>query len=125
MRPYQIVAAERILQRIETSTNYKKTGTIAAGGYVWHTTGSGKTLTSFKAATLLSNLPSIEKVPVRRGPERPRPPDPAGVQPLPEGRGEHQHQTRTCAQLEDRRRGSLSPRSRSSPGSSARNYVDD
>ena len=62
MRPYQIVAAERILQRIETSTNYKKLGTIAAGGYVWHTTGSGKTLTSFKAAQLASKLPSVDKV---------------------------------------------------------------
>ena len=62
MRPYQIVAAERILQRIETSTNYKQTGTIAAGGYIWHTTGSGKTLTSFKAARLASALPSVAKV---------------------------------------------------------------
>jgi type I restriction enzyme R subunit len=62
MRPYQIVAAEQILRRIETSTNYKKLGTLAAGGYVWHTTGSGKTLTSFKAAQLASNLPYIEKV---------------------------------------------------------------
>jgi hypothetical protein len=49
MRPYQIVAAERILQRIATSTNHKQLGTLAAGGYIWHTTGSGKTLTSFKA----------------------------------------------------------------------------
>ncbi len=48
MRPYQIVATERILQRIEISTNYKQLGTIAAGGYVWHTTGSGKTLTSLQ-----------------------------------------------------------------------------
>ncbi len=45
MRPYQIVATERILQKIEISTNYKQLGTVAAGGYVWHTTGSGKTLT--------------------------------------------------------------------------------
>lgn len=50
MRPYQIVATERILNRIETSNNYKKMGTIQAGGYIWHTTGSGKTLTSFKTA---------------------------------------------------------------------------
>ncbi len=62
MRPYQIVAAERILQRIETSTNCKKLGSIGAGGYVWHTTGSGKTLTSFKAAQLASKLPSVDKV---------------------------------------------------------------
>jgi len=62
MRPYQIVAAERILQRIETSTNYKQLGSLAAGGYVWHTTGSGKTLTSFKAAQLASALPSVAKV---------------------------------------------------------------
>jgi type I restriction enzyme R subunit len=62
MRPYQIVAAERILQRIETSTNQRQLGTRAAGGYVWHTTGSGKTLTSFKAAQLASRLPHIDKV---------------------------------------------------------------
>ena len=62
MRPYQIVAAERILQRIETSTTYKKFGSLAAGGYIWHTTGSGKTLTSFKAAQLASRLPFVEKV---------------------------------------------------------------
>ena len=62
MRPYQIVAAERILQRIATSTNYKQLGTTAAGGYIWHTTGSGKTLTSFKAAQLARDLPHIDKV---------------------------------------------------------------
>lgn len=62
MRPYQIVGTERILSKIKVSTNYKKLGTIAAGGYVWHTTGSGKTLTSFKAAQLASKLPSVEKV---------------------------------------------------------------
>ena len=62
MRPYQIVATERILQRIEISTNYKKLGTIAAGGYVWHTTGSGKTLTSFKAAQLATRMADVEKV---------------------------------------------------------------
>lgn len=62
MRPYQIVGTERILQKIEISTNYKQLGTIAAGGYVWHTTGSGKTLTSFKAAQLASKLPSVGKV---------------------------------------------------------------
>lgn len=62
MRPYQIVATERILNRIQVSTNYKKMGTIEAGGYIWHTTGSGKTLTSFKAAQLASNLEYIDKV---------------------------------------------------------------
>ncbi|AJT42909.1 type I restriction endonuclease subunit R [Psychromicrobium lacuslunae] len=62
MRPYQIVATERILQKIDISTNYKTLGTVAAGGYVWHTTGSGKTLTSFKAAQLASKLPSVDKV---------------------------------------------------------------
>ena len=62
MRPYQIVATERILQQIDISTNYKRLGTAAAGGYVWHTTGSGKTLTSFKAAQLASKLPSVDKV---------------------------------------------------------------
>ena len=62
MRPYQIVATERILNRIEVSTNYKKMGTIEAGGYIWHTTGSGKTLTSFKTAQLATNLEYIEKV---------------------------------------------------------------
>ncbi|GAA4357582.1 type I restriction endonuclease subunit R [Microbacterium rhizosphaerae] len=62
MRPYQIVAAERILNRIEISGNYKQLGTLKAGGYVWHTTGSGKTLTSFKAAQLASRMPSVEKV---------------------------------------------------------------
>ncbi|TDD66358.1 type I restriction endonuclease subunit R [Jiangella aurantiaca] len=62
MRPYQIVAAERILNRIEISTNYRQLGTLKAGGYVWHTTGSGKTLTSFKAAQLASRMPSVDKV---------------------------------------------------------------
>ena len=62
MRPYQIVATERILNRIEVSTNYKKLGTTEAGGYIWHTTGSGKTLTSFKTAQLVSKLINIEKV---------------------------------------------------------------
>ena len=62
MRPYQIVGTERILQKIDISTTYKQLGSIAAGGYVWHTTGSGKTLTSFKAAQLASKLPSVNKV---------------------------------------------------------------
>jgi len=62
MRPYQIVATERILKRIEISTNYKKLGTVEAGGFIWHTTGSGKTLTSFKTAQLATCLPTVEKV---------------------------------------------------------------
>lgn len=62
MRPYQIAATERILNRIEVAHNYKKMGTVEAGGYVWHTTGSGKTLTSFKAAQLATKLPYVEKV---------------------------------------------------------------
>lgn len=62
MRPYQIVATERIIKKIEISTNYKKTGSVEAGGYVWHTTGSGKTLTSFKTAQLASRLPFVDKV---------------------------------------------------------------
>jgi len=62
MRPYQIVAAERILLRIATSTNHRLLGQIEAGGYIWHTTGSGKTLTSFKAAQLARDLPYIDKV---------------------------------------------------------------
>jgi type I restriction enzyme R subunit len=62
MRPYQIAATERILNRIEIATNYKKYGSLEAGGYIWHTTGSGKTLTSFKTAQLASNLPYVDKV---------------------------------------------------------------
>ena len=62
MRPYQIVATERMLQKIEISTNYRRLGTVGAGGYVWHTTGSGKTLTSFKTAQLASKMPSVDKV---------------------------------------------------------------
>ena len=62
MRPYQITATERILNRIAIANNYKKYGTIEGGGYIWHTTGSGKTLTSFKTARLASQLPYIDKV---------------------------------------------------------------
>lgn len=62
MRPYQIAAAERILNRIERSVLNKQLGTIDAGGYVWHTTGSGKTLTSFKTAQLASEMESVDKV---------------------------------------------------------------
>lgn len=62
MRPYQIIATELILRRINSSTNYKQLGTIKAGGYVWHTTGSGKTLTSFKTAQLATRMDSVDKV---------------------------------------------------------------
>lgn len=62
MRPYQIIATERILNRIEIANNYKKYGTVEGGGYIWHTTGSGKTLTSFKTARLASQLSYIDKV---------------------------------------------------------------
>ena len=62
MRPYQIVATERILNKIKISTNYKTYGKIDGGGYIWHTTGSGKTLTSFKTALLATNIPEIDKV---------------------------------------------------------------
>lgn len=62
MRPYQIVATERIINRIEIAHNYKKYGSVAGGGFIWHTTGSGKTLTSFKSARLASKLEYIDKV---------------------------------------------------------------
>jgi len=62
MRPYQIVATERILTRINVAHNYKTYGTVKGGGYIWHTTGSGKTLTSFKTAQIASKLPYIDKV---------------------------------------------------------------
>ena len=62
MRPYQIVATEKILNRINIAYNNKFYGSIKAGGYIWHTTGSGKTLTSFKTSQLASKLPFIDKV---------------------------------------------------------------
>ena len=62
MRPYQIAATESILQQIRISTNYRKYGTVEGGGYVWHTTGSGKTLTSFKTARLASHMEDVDKV---------------------------------------------------------------
>ena len=60
MRPYQIAATERILQKINVANNYKLYGKTDGGGYIWHTTGSGKTLTSFKTAQLASRLPYID-----------------------------------------------------------------
>lgn len=62
MRPYQIAATERILNRLQTAHNYKKYGTVQGGGYIWHTTGSGKTLTSFKTAQLATQLDYVDKV---------------------------------------------------------------
>ncbi len=62
MRPYQIVATERILNKIEIAKNTRTLGTVTAGGYIWHTTGSGKTLTSFKTAQLASRLDGVSKV---------------------------------------------------------------
>ncbi|HJE38507.1 MAG TPA: type I restriction endonuclease subunit R [Candidatus Amulumruptor caecigallinarius] len=62
MRPYQIAATEEIMLRIKTSTNAKTYGKREGGGYIWHTTGSGKTLTSFKTARLASRLDEIDKV---------------------------------------------------------------
>ena len=62
MRPYQIAATERILWKIKSSYQTKKWRTTEGGGYIWHTTGSGKTLTSFKAARLATELDFIDKV---------------------------------------------------------------
>jgi type I restriction enzyme R subunit len=63
MRPYQIVATERVLNRILISENdTSMLGTLRAGGYIWHTTGSGKTLTSFKTAKLASQMEGVDKV---------------------------------------------------------------
>lgn len=62
MRPYQIAATERILWKIKSSYYAKKWRTNESGGYIWHTTGSGKTLTSFKAARLATELDFIDKV---------------------------------------------------------------
>lgn len=62
MRPYQIAATERILSRIVVAWNHGWLGDTRAGGYIWHTTGSGKTLTSFKTAILASKMAEVEKV---------------------------------------------------------------
>ena len=62
MRPYQIAATERILWKIRSSYHTKQWSTPEGGGFVWHSTGSGKTLTSFKAARLATRLPFIDKV---------------------------------------------------------------
>ena len=62
MRPYQIAATERILWKIKSAYQTKQWGTAEGGGYIWHTTGSGKTLTSFKVARLATGLDFIDKV---------------------------------------------------------------
>ncbi|HBS5762844.1 HsdR family type I site-specific deoxyribonuclease [Klebsiella pneumoniae] len=62
MRPYQIAATERILWKVKSSYESKKWSKPESGGFIWHTTGSGKTLTSFKAARLATELDFIDKV---------------------------------------------------------------
>jgi type I restriction enzyme R subunit len=62
MRPYQIVATEKIINKINIAYNNRFYGSVRAGGYIWHTTGSGKTLTSFKTAQLATELEFIDKV---------------------------------------------------------------
>ncbi|MCG3766877.1 type I restriction endonuclease subunit R [Vibrio cincinnatiensis] len=62
MRPYQIAATERILWKIKSAYNSKNWSNTESGGYIWHTTGSGKTLTSFKAARLATKLDFVDKV---------------------------------------------------------------
>ena len=62
MRPYQIAATENILLRIRRAINMHQEGSRDGGGYIWHTTGSGKTLTSFKTAQLASKMDEIDKV---------------------------------------------------------------
>jgi type I restriction enzyme R subunit len=62
MRPYQIAATERILWKIKSAYEAKKWNSLEGGGYIWHTTGSGKTLTSFKAARMATQLDFIDKV---------------------------------------------------------------
>lgn len=62
MRPYQIAATEAILLRIKKAIRNRLQGTLDGGGYIWHTTGSGKTLTSFKTAQLVTRLTEVDKV---------------------------------------------------------------
>ena len=62
MRPYQIAATERLLWKIKSAYQAKHWSSLEGGGYIWHTTGSGKTLTSFKAAQLATQLDFIDKV---------------------------------------------------------------
>ena len=62
MRPYQIAATERILWKIRSSLEARNWSKPESGGYIWHTTGSGKPLTSFQAARLATELETIDKV---------------------------------------------------------------
>ncbi|MBL4775988.1 MAG: type I restriction endonuclease subunit R [Mariprofundus sp.] len=62
MRPYQIAATERVLWKINSAFQAKNWSSLESGGYIWHTTGSGKTLTSFKAARLATELEFVDKV---------------------------------------------------------------
>ena len=62
MRPYQIAATERLIWKVKSSYEAKRYSSIDGGGFIWHTTGSGKTLTSFKAARLATSLDFIDKV---------------------------------------------------------------
>ena len=62
MRPYQIAATEAIVRRVEKATNYREYGTVRGGGHIWHATGSGKTLTSYKTARLIADMDGIDKV---------------------------------------------------------------
>ncbi|MFO6427787.1 DEAD/DEAH box helicase family protein [Escherichia coli] len=79
MPPYQIAATERILWKINSSYKAIKTGDPQSGGFIWHTTGSGKTLTSFKAARLATELDFIDKLSLCGRQERPRLPDHEGI----------------------------------------------
>ena len=81
MRPYQIAATERILWKIKSAFQGKKWSNTEGGGFIWHTTGSGKTLTSFKAARLATDLEFVDKV-FCGGSERPRLPDNEGIPAL-------------------------------------------
>lgn len=62
MRPYQIAATERLIWKVKSSYEAKRWSSLVSGGFIWHTTGSGKTLTSFKAARLATELDFIDKV---------------------------------------------------------------
>jgi type I restriction enzyme R subunit len=86
MRPYQIAATERILWKIKSSHQTRNWSNTESGGFIWHTTGSGKTLTSFKAARLATELDFIEAL--LHNPAAPEfPPTPDGVRPRPASPG--------------------------------------
>ena len=88
MRPYQIAATERLLWKVKSSHEAKNWSKPESGGFIWHTTGSGKTLTSFKAARLATELDFIDKVFFCGGPKRPGLPDHEGVSALFAGQRE-------------------------------------